>query len=331
MPNLPATDSSLLDRLCAILKESQSFCLSGHENPDADVIGSELAMASLIRRLGSGKRVDIINHGPVPKSVSFLPGAQAVQNLQKVEGVYDAVIVFECSGEERMGGIIRLAAQAKNVINIDHHLHNPNFGHVNFVEPKTSSTAELIFKIFEHAKMAPTKEEAVCLYTGLVADTGWFRYSNTNSQTHRIASALVASGVPVAELAERVYMSRSHTSLKLLGWVLSNMKLYHDNRVAVLKIPQAVFQSYGASPDDLEEFVNFGLQIESVCASALLKEKENSRLVKISLRSKEKYDINQVARSFGGGGHKNASGCALDMSLDDAEAALAAALGKIFK
>lgn len=328
--NLPQTDNRILDEIISVLKEGRSFCLSGHQNPDGDVIGSELAMAGLIRRLDPTKKVDILNAGSVPQSVSFLPGAETIKNVEKVEGRYDVVIVFECSGADRMGGIIDFQTQAGKVINIDHHLHNPNFGHINFVEPATSSTSELIFKIYDRSGLPLGIEEAVCLYTGLVTDTGWFRYGNTNSQTHTIAARLLACGVPVATLSEKIYLSRSKTALKLLAWALSNMKILLNDRVVVMSIPEKTFLELGASSDDMEELVNYGLQIDSVCASVLIKEKSNPAHVKVSLRSKGDYDINKVARIFGGGGHKNASGCRIPMNLQSAEEAIVREMSHLF-
>jgi bifunctional oligoribonuclease and PAP phosphatase NrnA len=324
----PATDLSIVDDILTTIRESHSFCLSGHQNPDGDVIGSELAMASLIRRMNPKSKVDIMNAGPVPKSVSFLPGADNIRNVTRVEGKYDVVMVFECSGADRMGGIIDFSSQVVKVVNIDHHLHNPNFGHINFVEPTTSSTAELIFKIAERSGLPIQKNEAICMYTGVVTDTGWFRYGNTNVQTLEIAAKLLAAGVPVAELSERVYLSKSETALRLLAWVLSNMTLHFEKRVALLHIPERIFKELGAHPDDLEEVVNQGLQVETVVASAFLKEKGD--VVKVSLRSKGDWDINRVARAFGGGGHKNASGCSIQNSLEGAKADILRELQTLF-
>jgi phosphoesterase RecJ-like protein len=324
------TDTAVLDALLAALREGQSFCLSGHQNPDGDVVGSQLAMASLIKRIDPKKQVDIINHGAVPKSVSFLPGADRIQNMQKVDGRYDVLIVFECSGSDRMGDIIDFSTQVGKVINIDHHLHNPNFGAINFVEPATSSTAELISKIFEHAKLPLTTDEASCIYAGMVADTGWFRYGNTNPQTHRIASRLLEAGVKVEDIAERQYMSKNKAALKLLGAVLTQMTLHYDDRVAVLKLPESLMKEVGAKSDDTDAIVNAGLEVDTVCASVLLKERSNPPGVKISLRSKGKYDINQVARLFGGGGHRNASGCLIEASLEQAEQAILKEMRRVF-
>ena len=324
------TDNAVLDQILALLKEGHSFSLSGHQNPDGDVIGSQLAMASLIKRLGPKKKVDIQNHGAVPRSVSFLPGADKIMNVKRVEGKYDVQIVFECSGADRMGGIIDFGSQVVKVINIDHHLHNPNFGDVNFVEPTTSSTAELIFKIIERSGLSLQTDEAICLFTGLVTDTGWFRYGNTNPQSFAIAGKLLAAGIKIEDLSERIYLSKSKTALPLMAWALSNMTLHYDDRVAVMTLPNDVFVKLGAVPDDVEEIVNLGLQRESVIASVLLKEKSNPDVVKISLRSKGLYDINQVARVFGGGGHRNASGCAINQDLASAKKAVLKEMARLF-
>jgi phosphoesterase RecJ-like protein len=323
------TNPQILNQILATLKEAKTFCLSGHQNPDGDVIGSELAMAGFLKRLDPSKKIDILNNGPVPKSLSYLPNVSNVKNVNKIDGFYDVVIVFECSGADRMGGIIDLNKQAKTVINIDHHLHNPNYGHINFVESHTSSTAELIFKILAHSGLPITKDEAVCMYSGMVTDTGWFRYSNTNTQTHAIASELVKAGVPVAELSEHLFMSRTSTSLRILAYCLTQMTLHYDNRVALLTLPEKVFQEFNGDQDDTEDIVNFGLQIGSVCSSIFIREKGPS-LVKVSLRSKGQWDVNKVARTFDGGGHRNASGCKMEMDLATAKLKLLEEIKTIF-
>lgn len=325
----PAT-TKILDQILSTLKSAQSFCLSGHQNPDGDVVGSELALASLINRLGPGKEIHIKNAGAAPRGLSFLPGVAAVKNVDRIDGKYDAVIVFECSGADRMGNIIDLKSQAGTVINIDHHLHNPNFGDINFVQPETASTAELIYAIFERSGLPVLHDEAVCIYTGMVSDTGWFRYSNTTPATHRIAAALLEARVPVSDIAERVFMNRSLPAMRLIGWVVSHMKFVMNDRVAVLTIPHDVYTDLGAGPDDTEEIVNIGLQADSVVVSVLLKEKQNPPAVKVSLRSKGTVDINQIARAFGGGGHRNASGCSVDGSLANAETSILDELRRLF-
>lgn len=322
--------SHIIDQILSAIRSAQSFCLSGHQNPDPDVVGSQLALASLIARIGSDKNVDIINSGPAPKSLSFLHGFDRVENAEQINKKYDCLIVFECSGPERMGNIIDFKTQVKTIINIDHHLHNPMFGHINFVEPSTSSTAELIFKIFERSGFSLNVNEAMGLFSGLVADTGWFRYGNTNAQSMEIASKLLACGVRVEELAERLYMTRSKAALDLLGWVLSHMSLHYQGKVALLTLPESIYEHFDAGPDDVDEIVNYGLKIETVCASILLKERRSQNHVKVSFRSKAQWDVNQIARLFDGGGHRNASGCTINGTLQEAEQKILREMPRIF-
>ncbi|MCB4756499.1 MAG: bifunctional oligoribonuclease/PAP phosphatase NrnA [Elusimicrobia bacterium] len=302
----------ILDDIINILKKERSFCLSGHENPDADVIGSQLAVANLIHRLDAQKTVEILNHGPLPSYLSFLPGFGTVKGVHRIEKTYDVVIVFECSGQDRMGRIINLNTQAKTIINIDHHLNNPRFGHINWVEPDTSSTSEMVFRLFEKLKFPLLPEEALCLYVGLVTDTGCFRYGNTNVQSHRVAADLIAAGVSVAAVSEKIYMSRSKAAMQLLTWALNHMEFTADDQIAILTLPEETVHRLEVQPDDMEELVNVGLLQKSVLISVLLKERANPPAVKVSFRSKGSADVQQIALRHGGGGHRNAAGCTID-------------------
>jgi phosphoesterase RecJ-like protein len=149
------------------------------------------------------KTVDLVNYEPVPESLLFLPGADRIKTAKKLDKKYDVAIIFECHGPERMGNIIDLKKQAKTVINIDHHLMHGFFGDINLVNPGASSNSEQLYYVFEKLKMPITKDEANCLYLGIMTDTGRFQHSNTNAETLRIASKLVERGANVSELSER--------------------------------------------------------------------------------------------------------------------------------
>jgi len=323
------SDKKILNEILSILKEGKTFCLSGHQNPDADVLGSELAMASLLKRIDSSKIVDILNSGFLPRNLDFLPEYQKIRAVDKVERKYDVLIVFECSSADRMGNVIDFKTQAKKIINLDHHLTNSLFGTVNLVEPDTSSTAEIMFKIFEYSKIPIRKNEATCLYVGLVMDTGCFRYGNTNSQTHRIAARLIETGIPVGEISEKIYMSKTKEALGLFAFAYSNLRLEFGDRVALLKLPAQFLEKIKAKTDDIEEIVNIGLQYSSVDISVLLREKNNPEEIKVSLRSKGPYDIHRVAKFFGGGGHKNAAGCNMAGPMEEVAKKVLAEVKKV--
>jgi phosphoesterase RecJ-like protein len=305
-----------LGRILAAVRAHQTFLLTGHEKPDGDTVGSELAMASFLRRLG--KKVDIVNHDPVPRLYHFLPGVKAIRADRRVVKNYDVVVVFECSGPDRMGRIINLDTQAKVVINIDHHAHHNHFGHINLIDPSASSNSEQLFDLFGLAGLPVTKAEAAALYVGLVTDTGRFQQNNTTPQSHRVAAELHGAGVNVAEICRRLYNSRTPAALALLSRALAGLRLADGGRISVLSLTRQDLRAARAHWDDTEEIVNYGLMPPSVEASIFLRETETPGRLKGSLRGKGAVDLCTIAVGLGGGGHRNAAGFSLDTTIQDA-------------
>lgn len=301
-----------LVKIWKAIKANRTFFVTGHVHPDGDTVGSELALLQLLRRLG--KKVFVANTGPVPESLSFLPNVKNIRAVSKVHGVYDAAIILECSTPERMGGIVNLKSQIKNcVINIDHHLQGDNFGDINLVDSKASSISELVYYLFKCGGLEPVKDEATCLYAGLVTDTGGFKFSNTTVQSHCVAAELINCGVDVARVNDLLFNTRNFRFLKTLGEALENIALTHEGKMALitLKKPKGV--------DAFDEIVNYGLMIPSVSVVALLRPGDRKESVKISLRSKDSVDVSSIAKRFGGGGHRNASGCNITGSFEYAK------------
>ena len=301
--------NELCKKIVSVIKQSETFFLSGHRKPDGDTVASELAMASLLKRMG--KKVDVYNYESVPESLLFLPGAKSIKTAKKVNHCYDVAIIFECYDSERMGNIIDLKKQACHVINIDHHLKHSLFGDINFINIQASSNSEQLYYLFEFLKIPILKNEADCLYSGIMADTGRFNHSNTNVETLRIASELVKCGVQVHLLTEKMFGTHSLGALKLLGFSLSNLKLFHDQKIAYILLQQKNYEQTGSTEEDTEEIVNYGLHIPGVFMSILFKENFKNKTVKVSLRSKRHVNVCQLAEKFGGGGHKYASGCTI--------------------
>ena len=312
----PKLRDSLLSQIISVIRKNKTFFLSGHRKPDGDTVASELAMASLLKRLG--KKVEIWNAEPLPGYLKFLPGTAAVKSSPKVHKTYDVAIIFECVDADRMGNVIDLKTQAKTVINIDHHIHYGDFGHINLVDVKASSNSEQLVYLFEKMKMRMTADEANALYAGLSADTGRFQHSNTTSETFRMATKLVEAGAVPHLIAENIFGTSSHAALKLLGWALTNLKTAENGKIAYLAISGNDFKNLGASEDDLEDLVNYGLRIPTVLMSILVREPKSGSDIKASLRSRRGVDSCKIAMSFGGGGHKYASGLKLRGSLDEA-------------
>lgn len=314
---LPAKKrNKIFNDILKAVKKGKTFLLSGHHKPDGDTIGSELAFASYLRRLK--KKVRIVNAEPVPEGLRFLPGIDKVEALKKVEGHFDVVVVFECSGADRMGNILDLDTQAGTVINIDHHRHHAYFGDINLIDQDASSNSEQLVPFFSHAKSKLTKDEAAALYVGLVTDTGRFQQENANPESHRVAAALHEAGIDVADICRKLFATRSQAALKVLGRGLGSLRLEAEGRVAVLQVNEKDFAETGAGPDDTEDIVNHGLMVPTVEAVVFVRPTGTvPGECKVSFRGKGRVDLCKVAVSFNGGGHKNASGCNMRGTSDE--------------
>lgn len=325
-PLPPKKRDKIIAEILAAVKKGKTFLLSGHHKPDGDTVGSELAFASFLRRLK--KKVRIVNAEPVPPQLLFLPGADKIEASPKVDGFYDVVVVFECSGADRMGNIIDLDEQAGVVINIDHHAHHAFFGDINLINPFASSNSEQLFHFFRKAKMKITKDEAAALYVGLVTDTGRFQQENANPDSHRVAAGLLEAGIDVADISRRLYGTRSVAALKLLSRGIASLSVESGGRLAVLTVTEKDFAETGATFEDAEDVVNFGLLVPTVEAVVFVRSSQKAGECKVSLRGKGRVDLCKVAVSMGGGGHKNASGCNLPGSVPEVACRLAAAVAE---
>ncbi len=324
LPPLSAETRRTVKRIVAVLQKNTTFFLTGHERPDGDTVGSELALAGFLKNIG--KRVVIANRHAVPDYCLFLPGARSIRAAEKIPGRFDVAVVFECSGPDRMGRIIDLDRQAGIVLNIDHHVHHGLFGHINLIDPGASSNSEQLCQVFAQAGHSLSKAEATALYVGLVTDTGRFQQENTRPQSHWIAGHLLAAGVDVADVYRHVYGTRSVPALRLMARALGGLRQEADGRVTLLRLTRMDFTQTGAQEDDTEDIVNQGLLPSTSLVSVFLRELENGRGVKASLRGKGRVDLCRLAVSFGGGGHKNASGVTLPGTLAEVEKRLLRAL-----
>ncbi len=204
--NLSLQNSSkqeVLDAISKIIKQSKTFFIAGHTKPDGDALGSGLALASLLRRMG--KKVTHCSIDPIPQDMSFMKKSKSIKITNKISKKFDCAIILECINFARMGDIIT-PSQAKKIINIDHHLAHTNFGDVNYIVPSSSSVSELVYDIFINLKTFPTKEEAENLYIGIVTDTGRFQQLNTNANSHLVAAELLKLGVNSNKLCKKLFL-----------------------------------------------------------------------------------------------------------------------------
>ena len=290
------------------LRSGQRFFVAGHLNPDGDSLGCTLAVTSLLTRMG--KTVYAYAAPAIGQDLQFLPGMSNVHVAQlPTQADFDTVLLLECSDRKRGGDLDVILNGAQTLINIDHHLVSEAYGTVNHIDAGASSTAEIIFQLFEESdgQFIPTPDEATCLYTGVVTDTGRFVHSNTTAEALRVASALVALGADIATINRVIYFTKPYIELKLQGRALEKMQLRFDNKYSEIILTRRDFEAFGATPAQTQGIVSQPTMIPGVEVSALIKEEADK--ISVNLRSRGAVDVSQIAQVFGGGGHARAAGC----------------------
>lgn len=296
------------------IKRHRRFLITAHVNLEGDSLGSQLAMKALLEAIG--KKAVIVDDDSVPGHYKFLPRADEVSNKMDKKLAFDAAIVLDCPTLKRIGRVKGLLKKGRTVINIDHHISNERFGDVNWVHPSASSAGEMVYRLFKYMRVPLTKEVALYLYIAILTDTGSFNYDNTSSITHEIAGELLGYGLDPALVSERVYEQRSVADLKLLGMVLSTLKVSDAGDVAHLVITKKMLSETGVDVSRSEGFINYARSINGVKIAVLFREDpKGGKRINVSFRSKGDMDVNNLASRFGGGGHIRASGCTMEGGL----------------
>jgi phosphoesterase RecJ-like protein len=296
----------MLDRVLQEIRARHRFVVTSHARPDGDGIGSALACGQILRRLG--KDAEVVMHDGVPRIYRNLPFAdQAIQSDTVPPN--DAVILLECDGLKRT---LLEGLEDCFLINIDHHVSGRNFAHINWIDSSVMATAELVYRMARLAGVPVDADIATCLYTGLMTDTGSFMFEGTGEHTFALARELVLAGANPAHCARHIYFGHSTAKLRLLGAALAN--LHREGSLAWIWVTRQQMERYDAREEDCEGLVNYALSIGDVEVAIFLHELPDGRW-RVSLRSKGAVNVSAVAEHFGGGGHKCASGCALDGPL----------------
>jgi phosphoesterase RecJ-like protein len=309
------------------LRRSRRVLLTSHRNPDGDAIGSELALAELIK--GFGADPVILNRDAAPATLCDLPGFASVRIADSLPHdfleSFDLVVTVECPELDRCGfeGIDQLP-----ILNIDHHLANPAYGEVNYLDEEAPAVGEMVWKMFKTAGVEPTTDVAINTFVALTTDTGDFRYSNARPRAFTAAAEMVEAGADPPTISEWVHDGRTVASVRLLGEALKTLRFLCDGRLASLAVDEAAFARAGADSNDTEEIITIPRAISGVEAVVFCKQWE-SGIVKVSLRSRSDVDVRSVAAAFGGGGHTNAAGCAIKGDIESARTKLESSLTEL--
>jgi len=310
----------VLSQVVELIENKDKFGITTHIKPDGDGVGSSLGLCWLLRSLG--KSAEVMVRGEIPASYRSLPGADAIRDVEELDGDYDAVFIIECSDLDRPG-IKGLDKQF--TVNIDHHATSAHFGTINWIDSTASAVGEMIYNLCKAIGGRVTREIAECVYMALVTDTGSFHFSNTTERTLKVASELIKAGAKPAEISEAVYNNYSWSRIELMRQVLSTVERDESGQVATMRQTLEMRELASAVDGDNNGFVNIPLAARDVLAVVYMREVGTNEY-RVSLRSKGDINVARVAEKFGGGGHRNAAGLRIEGNWDEKERELVEAV-----
>jgi len=299
------------------INKFDTFLISSHINPEGDSVGSQIALAILLKKLG--KKAFILNESPVPHVLGFMNGVGGILKEVPRDFDFQAAIILDCPDITRIGTVQKYITEEKTVINIDHHVSNENFGKYNWVEEKCSSVGEMVFELFKAFKVKIQYDEALAMYVAIMTDTGSFKYTNTTSRTHEIIAELMDRGVKPYDIYTRIYETTSFQDINLLSDALRTLQVTDEGKIAWLWVTKEALKKTKASLEGTEGIINFARSIEGVEIAILFRETGTENRIKVSFRSKANVDVNKLASFFKGGGHKTASGATVFGKMEEVE------------
>ena len=315
-----------LSQILQVIRKHNRILISTHANPDADALSSSLALALWLKALK--KKVCIVHQDPVPEWLRFLPHSKSIQMIKNSKSFeYDLSIILDCGDLERVGNVLRRIDKKKPVINLDHHITNDRFGTYNYVDSKASSTCEIVFDLITKARGRLTKDMAVLLYAGIMTDTGSFRFENTTAKTHAIASQLLQCSLPVFELYNKLYEGIPVVDLKRFTALLNAAEILFDGQVASVQLPRNIQKQFKGRFDLRDKLFTFLRSFKGIEVLVIFSEQKKEK-TRVNFRSQSTFDVARLSTQFGGGGHKRASGCVLNVSLIQAQKQILNAIRK---
>ena len=314
--SLQGMKQHFISDLQKLLDTPQKIIIIPHKNPDGDALGSTLAFRFFL--LKEKHEAIVISPNDYPDFLSWLPGQDTVLKFNKNpkevrQKINAATLIFtlDFNNLSRIGDLEPLIKNSKATkIMIDHHESPSDYATLMYSDPSMSSTCEMVYHLINKLnKNAFTSEISNCLYTGIMTDTGSFRYPATTPKTHKAIAHLIEAGASSSNIHEKIYNSASFSRLKLLGITLSNMKKIQNLPIVYMTLSQEELNTCNYKKGDTEGFVNYGLSLEGILFSCIMIENQLEGILKMSFRSQGNFSVNNFARIyFNGGGHHNAAG-----------------------
>lgn len=306
---------SELDRAAAVIAGASSVALACHAAPDGDALGSMLALHHLCMSQDKPSTASWPEPFHVAPHYRFLPGLDLASKPADFPAAPEVMVALDCGSMGRLGELGRNASAAGALIVVDHHASNNHFGAINVIDPRAAATAVLVRRLAERLGWPLTRDAAICLYTGLVTDTGRFQYSNTTPEVFALAEELSTFDVPIAELSRQLFEEHRFEYLKLVGECIGRAELDRDLRFVSTSVTFEDLQTHGCDVDETEGLIDLVRRASEAEVSCVVKEAPEG--LRVSLRAITDADVSAIAAHFGGGGHRYAAGFVADGAIDD--------------
>ena len=330
-------EQAKIDHFTKWFERADKIVIVSHVSPDGDAIGSSLGLAQFLD--SQDKTVNVIVPNAFPDFLKWMPGSKDIllydrykEFADKLINEADLICCLDFNSLKRIEEMAdSVATSPARKILIDHHLYPEDFCRIVISHPEISSTSELVFRLICRMGYFSdiSREGAECIYTGMMTDTGGFTYNSNNREIYFIISELLSKGIDKDDIYRKVYNTYSESRLRLMGYVLSNMKVYREYNSALISLTKEEQGKFDYIKGDSEGFVNIPLSIKNVRFSCFLREDTERRIIKISLRSVGTFPCNKLAAEFfNGGGHLNASGGEFTGTMAEAKQVFEEALKK---
>ncbi len=306
-----------LDEIIKEINKAETFVVLAHENPDGDAMGSTLAIANALKNMGKST-IDVL-FKEYPAIFNMLPNIDLVKKEASISH-YDMAIVLDCPDTKRVSSIYEeYIENAKVIVQFDHHLRNTMFGDYNVVNPVAPACAQILASSFPYMNIEITQDIATCLITGIITDTGGFRFDSTTTETFEFAGWALSKGVNVSKIYKEVLMTKSKSQFEAEKLAVSRLELLENDKITFTYMTKEDEQRLGVKAGELDGIATIGTTIKGVEIAIFAHERDNG--FKISFRS-NRIDVSDICMLFGGGGHKLAAGCTIDASIEEVKKAV---------
>ncbi|MBP3502631.1 MAG: bifunctional oligoribonuclease/PAP phosphatase NrnA [Clostridia bacterium] len=303
---------STLDKILEEIKKAESIVILTHENPDGDAVGTSLALYNALKTYGKNN-VDLIIP-ECPKTFLFLPCANEIKKESNIEN-YDLAIVIDCATLKMLNGWVKYFENADSTIVIDHHGTNTMYGDYNFVNPDAPACAEVMIVALNYFNMEINKNIGTCLLAGIITDTGGFKYQGVTAETFEFVAKLLNKGVNVSDTYRKVLQVKTKSAFELGRLASNRLEFFENGKIAYTYVTIKDYENVNAIYGDHEGIVDVGRDIEGVEVSIFIREIKGKGL-KVSLRSNDKVNVDEIALLFGGGGHLKAAGFSINGDIE---------------